>query len=93
LSWAEGHHDLGATGENAIIYNAERADYIVGTTGIIIGNSMHGEISPAIASAISCAEAHKILLPVNKCNATFLGTGSDPAGVLIQNIVKFISNR
>lgn len=36
----------GATGENAVIYNSKRVDFIVGTLGIAFANSMQGEITP-----------------------------------------------
>jgi hypothetical protein len=38
--------DIGATGENPVIYNAGRADVIVGPFGIILPNAMNGEITP-----------------------------------------------
>ena len=82
----------GATGENAIAYNARRADYIIGSSGIVIGNSMYGEISPAIASAISCAGAMKILLPVSKCNAVFLGTETKPLSSLLPEMIKILKS-
>jgi acyl-coenzyme A synthetase/AMP-(fatty) acid ligase len=65
--------NYGATGENAVLYNCTKADYIVGTMGIIIGNSMHGEISPRMAEAIASSPAHKILIPIDKCNVTVVG--------------------
>lgn len=83
----KGGADAGATGENAVKYNVRRADFIIGSSGIVIGNSMHGEISPGIASAISCADAHKILLPVSKCNATFLGTDDRPLNALLPEML------
>jgi hypothetical protein len=86
----KGGADGGATGENALIYNARRADYIIGSSGIVIGNAMYGEISPKIASAISCADAHKILLPVNKCNATFLGVTESPLSALLNELSQII---
>jgi len=49
-----------ATGENAVIYNAQKADYIVGVIGIIAANSMYGEISPKMAEAVSMSSPHKI---------------------------------
>jgi hypothetical protein len=83
----KGGADAGATGENAVRYNARRADFIIGSSGIVIGNSMHGEISPEIASAISCADAHKILLPISKCNATFLGAEDRPLNALLPEML------
>ena len=37
--------NAGATGENAVIYNCSRADIITGPIGIILANSMLGEIT------------------------------------------------
>jgi len=71
--------DFCATGENAVIYNAARADCIIGVMGIAFANSMHGEVSPAMAAAISSSPAHKLLIPIDKCNVTV--TGVKPASV------------
>ena len=42
----------GATGENAILYNAGRADLILGPIGVILANGIMGEVSPAAAAAV-----------------------------------------
>ena len=47
----------GATGENAILYNAGRADLILGPIGVILANGIMGEVSPAAAAAVSGAQA------------------------------------
>jgi len=65
--------DNGATGENAVIYNATNVDYIMGVMGIAFANSMHGEVSPKMAEAISLSRAHKILIPIDKCSVTVAG--------------------
>jgi hypothetical protein len=70
--------DYGATGENAVIFNSAKADFIIGVTGILFANAMHGEISPKMAEAVSSSPAHKILLPVDKCNVTVLGVADKP---------------
>jgi len=49
----------GATGENAIVFNAARADFIIGAVGIISANSMLGELTPAIARAVAESPAKK----------------------------------
>ncbi|MEI3292381.1 MAG: DUF3842 family protein [Thomasclavelia ramosa] len=36
-------------------------------------NSMYGEVSPAMAAAISCSEAQKYFIPVSKCTGHVLG--------------------
>ena len=47
----------GATGENAIRYNASLADLIAGPIGVILANGIMGEVSPEMASAISGARS------------------------------------
>ena len=44
--------DFGATGENPCIVNAKNSDIIIGPIGIVMANSLLGEITPAIATAI-----------------------------------------
>ena len=72
-----------ATGENAIIFNAQKADCIIGVIGIIAANSMHGEVSPAMAQAVATSPAHKILIPIDKCNITIAGIQEKPSGTYI----------
>ena len=57
----------GATGENPVKVACRDADYIVGPIGIVIADSMLGEITPAMANSVGASQAHKILIPVNKC--------------------------
>lgn len=64
----------GATGENAIVYNSNRVDIIIGPIGIIASNSMMGELSEKMALAVSQSEARKILIPIEKCNIEIAGT-------------------
>jgi hypothetical protein len=79
--------DYGATGENAVVFNCGKADFIIGVTGIIFANAMHGEISPKMAEAVSSSPAHKILLPIDKCNVTILGVADKPIQSYITEIV------
>ena len=78
--------NYGATGENAVVYNCTKADFIIGVTGIILSNAMCGEISPAMAAAVSSSSAHKILLPIDKCNVTVLGVADKPLQSYINEI-------
>lgn len=52
-----------STGENAIIVNAQRADIIIGPIGILLTNSMCGEITSKMAEAVSVSRAKRILIP------------------------------
>jgi hypothetical protein len=64
----------GATGENAVVYNAAHASLILGPLGVILANGIMGEVSPAMASAISGADAPKILIPSVHCGVYVAGT-------------------
>ena len=57
----------GASGENPVVVACRDADYIIGPIGIIMADSMLGEISPLMAQAVGASDAHKILIPINKC--------------------------
>lgn len=63
----------GATGENPAIVQSRTADIIVGPIGIVIADSLLGEVTPKMAVALGQSDAKKILLPVNKCNNIVIG--------------------
>ena len=63
----------GATGENPVIVACKDADIIIGPIGIVIADSMLGEVTPKMAVAIGQSKAEKILIPVNKCNNHIVG--------------------
>jgi len=86
----KGGADFGATGENAVVYNASKADYIVGVMGIMLANSMHGEVSPKMAEAVSSSSAQKILLPVDKCNVVVMGVKAASVQAYIGEIVGWL---
>jgi len=58
----------GATGENAVIYNARQADVLLGPIGILAANGLLGEVTPRMAEAIGGSDAVKILLPSQRCS-------------------------
>ena len=60
--------DDGATGENAVVFNAHRADVLLGPIGVLTPNGLLGEVSPAMAAAIGGSQAVKILLPSQRCS-------------------------
>lgn len=64
----------GATGENAVVFNAARADLILGPIGMILANGIWGEVSPRMAAAVSGAAAEKILIPSSHCGVQIAGT-------------------
>lgn len=59
--------DIGATGENAIVHTVAESDIIIGSIAIIAANSMLGELTPNMATAVSSSQGYKILIPLNRC--------------------------
>jgi hypothetical protein len=80
----------GATGENAIIWNACRVDAIVGPLSIVLANGMLGELTPAMAAAIASSPAKKFLVPLNQENVEVIGILKDPLPHLIEKLVERI---
>ena len=80
--------DNGATGENSVIVCARRADVIIGPVGIVIADSLLGEVTPAMAAAVGSSSVKKILLPVNKCNNIIVGTADKSTSDLIAEAIR-----
>lgn len=74
----------GATGENPVIYNAKSADVIIGPIGIVLANSLLGEITPAMAAAVAQSDAQKILIPMNRCKSAIAGVSEAPLAEYIE---------
>lgn len=83
--------DKAATGENAVAVNCRRADVIIGPVGIVIADSLWGEVSPAIALAVAQSEAVRILLPMNLCSNYIAGIGKQPLSLLIEDALNKIA--
>lgn len=81
----------GATGENAIAYSVKKADIIVGSMGIVIPNSMMGEITPGIAEAIINSSSKKILIPIiDNEDVVILGIEKKPLFLAIKDAIEKI---
>ena len=65
--------DQAATGENAVLVACRKADVSIGPIGIVIADSMLGEITPAMAAAVGKSPARRFLLPVNQCDNLVVG--------------------
>ena len=77
----------GATGENPVIVNSHDANIIIGPIGIVMANSLLGEITPAMAEAVSSSPAFKILIPVNRCCHFIVGCGEQSLTAYISEVV------
>lgn len=83
----------GATGENAVVFTSGQVDLIVGPIGIIMANSMLGEVTPRMAEAVSSSRARKILLPVTRRSLEIAGYESQPLPHLVDNLIKKIKDK
>lgn len=84
--------DFGATGENAVIVGCRTADVIAGPIGIVIADSMLGEITPAMALAVGQSAAKRVLIPMNHCDNIVIGVPDLNIGRLVQQTVERIKD-
>lgn len=77
----------GASGENAVIWNAPRVDLIVGSLSILIPNGMLGELTSRMAEAIASSPAPKVLLPFARGKVELVGQRGEPLPHLIDELV------
>lgn len=82
--------DNGATGENAVIVGCRNADIIAGPLGIVIADSLLGEITPAMAVAVGQSPALRILLPVNRCKNLIIGIADTDIATMIKKAAEEI---
>ncbi len=80
--------DYGATGENPVIVAARDSDLIIGPIGIVIADSLHGEVTPAMAAAVGQSRARQLLMPVNRCNHHVIGTEQMSLNEIISCVIK-----
>jgi hypothetical protein len=80
----------GATGENAVVVSIGDADVIMGSLSIVVPNSMMGEVSPSIATAIASAPGRKVLLPISNPPLDLLGTNRKPLQALIKEAMQLV---
>ncbi|MCH5250430.1 MAG: DUF3842 family protein [Lachnospiraceae bacterium] len=79
--------DEAATGENSVIVCCRRADIIVGPIGIVIADSLLGEVTPKMATAVAQSNAKRILIPFNHCDNVIVGIPDFNISSLIQNVI------
>ena len=75
----------GATGENPVIVASRKANVIIGPIGIVIADSLLGEITPKMAVAVGQSNATKILVPINKCENLVAGVPNLTTSALIDD--------
>lgn len=83
----------GATGENAIKITAPLGEFILGPIGIVISNSMMGEITPVMASAILRSPGKRILLPLQNDHFYLAGLEQLPLSKMIDKAADFFKDQ
>ena len=76
-----------ATGENPLIVACRKADVIIGPIGIVIADSLYGEITPKMAVAVGQADAIRILLPINKCDNVVAGISDLSTAKILEDVI------
>ena len=86
----KGGANRGASGENAIVQTVKTVDIVIGTTSIILANSMMGELTPKMAEAIASSPAKKCLLPLKMSEVEIIGAPKEPLPHLVDQLIKRI---
>ena len=80
----------GGTGENAIIQTSKKVDFIIGPVSILFANSMMGEVTPLMASAVSTSKAKKLLIPLTQEEVCIVGITKEPLPHLVDQVIRLI---
>ena len=76
-----------ATGENPVVVACRKADVIIGPIGIVIADSMLGEITLKMAYSVGSADAIRILIPMNRCENLIAGVQNLNTATLISDAI------
>jgi hypothetical protein len=80
----------GATGENAIVWNAGRVNMIIGPLSVVLPNAMLGELTQKMVEAIISSDAKKVLLPLNQERIDIVGVVKEPLPHMIEKTVEIV---
>ena len=87
MSMLKAGADNAAAGENPVIVACRTAEIIIGPVGIVIADSLFGEITSAMATAVGQAGAVRILIPMNKCENIVAGVPDLSTASLIDDVI------
>lgn len=76
-----------ATGENPVIVACRKADVVIGPIGIVIADSMYGEVTPKMAVAVGQADATRILIPMNRCENLIAGVQDVTMSAMLADVL------
>lgn len=87
----KGGADDAATGENPVVVACRQADVIVGPLGIVIADSLLGEVTEKMALAVARSSAERILIPMNRCDNLVAGVNAQSIGELVDDAINKMS--
>lgn len=76
-----------ATGENPVIVACRNSDVIIGPVGIVIADSLLGEITEKMAVAVGQSRAVRLLIPMNKCDNIIAGVPNLNVSALVEDAI------
>ncbi|MBQ8798082.1 MAG: DUF3842 family protein [Lachnospiraceae bacterium] len=76
-----------ATGENPVVVACRKADVIIGPIGIVVADSMFGEVTPQMAVAVGQADATRILIPMNRCENLIAGVQNVTMSEMLSDVL------
>ena len=65
---------------------------IVGPIGIVIADSLWGEVTPKMAVAVGQSSAQRVLIPINHCDNRIAGLQDVTVGQLVVQAVDMIES-
>ena len=72
-----------ATGENPVVVACRKSNVIIGPVGIVIADSLLGEVTEKMALSVARADATRILIPMNRCDNLVAGVQNLNTSALI----------
>ncbi len=76
-----------AAGENAVVVASRSADVIIGPIGIVIADSLLGEVTPKMAVSVAQSTAKKLFIPFNHCDNYIVGINDLSMKTLINSLL------
>lgn len=76
-----------ATGENPVCVACRKADVVIGPIGIVVADSLYGEVTEKMALAVARTDAVRILIPMNKCDNLIAGVPNLNTASLIDDVM------
>jgi hypothetical protein len=83
----------GEAGENAVRVTAKNASFILGPIGIVIADSMMGEITRVMTEAVLSSPGERILLPLQQEHFFIAGLEALPLTKMIDRALDILKER